>query len=96
MFPMLGFSSASTHRFLVSWRMQKGVEPRPPSGPLRQGTTEQHKADAPLRGRGPSTASVVWEPKGSKSQFPKKQFLTLRASFGLLPGQARSFSFVTK
>ena len=45
-------------------------------GPLRQGATEQRSADAPTRGRGPSTASVVREPEGSGSQFPKKQVLT--------------------
>src|SRR5437867_4060852 len=45
-----------------SAQKNRDADTRPLPEPPRRGTLEQHKADVPLRGRGPSTASKVQEP----------------------------------
>ncbi|MDB5345000.1 MAG: hypothetical protein JWP89_3377 [Schlesneria sp.] len=64
-------------------RKKRSAEPRPLPQPPPRGQTEQHMADAPLRGRGPSTASVCKEPCGSVWRYLRKAVLDARASFKL-------------
>src|SRR5690348_13124950 len=62
---------------------KRSVKPRPFAEPPRRGTIEQHKADAPFRERGPSTASMVQESKDSGSRVSAKQELDAHASIKL-------------
>ena len=67
------------HNSTINGASKKDAEPRPLAEPPRRGSTKQHKADAPLRERGPSTAFVRQEPKGPGSRISAKQFWRLRA-----------------
>lgn len=62
-------------------KKNRSAEPRPLLKPRPRGTNEQHLADAPFRERGPSTASLVQEPRGSGWSVLRKQKLDARASF---------------
>ena len=56
---------------------ERSAEPEPLSQPRPRGRTEQHSADAPFRGRGPSTASADTRAVRLRVAVSGKQFLTL-------------------
>ena len=72
--------SASTSSHYPAHKSPNKKERRPSTllEPLPRGTIERCLSDAPLRERGPSTASIVQEPRGSGWQISRKQYERLR------------------
>src|SRR5439155_7960616 len=76
------------HGLAISNKKERQTKAAP--GAPATGPTEQHLADAPLRERGPSTASVGYKSQsGSGLQFSWKQLPDARASFKLSPWPVR-------
>src|SRR5207247_193312 len=79
-----GPSRPPRHR---TWRGKRSVEPGTLTDP-RQGAQERHPADAPLRGRGPSTASCA-DTRAARAQVGgfREADLDARASVRLSCGR---------